>query len=66
MTAAHWPLAAHGGQLHRVGVAHPASTLQAEFLFLGRGQVGKESTECRPRVAREGRRRVGERVQVGA
>ena len=55
----------HGGQGDAVGVADPAR-LQAELLFLGRGQVGQERAQRRlVLVARERRRGVRERVQVG-
>ena len=55
----------HGAQDDTVAVADPAC-LQAEFLLLGCGQVGQERAQRRlVLVARERRRGVRERVQVG-
>jgi len=55
----------HGRQLDRVGVADPPA-LEAELLRLGGGEIGQERAQRRlVLVAGEGRRRVGERVEVG-
>ncbi len=55
----------HGEQLDRVRLADPAR-LQTELLLLRRREIGEERAQRRLRlIARERRRHVGERVQVG-